>query len=89
MAAGSEKVAVYKRTIESLEGTIGGIRAEAVQAEEQGITIMLAGLLVLLGVKFVQAAMANTVLEKRYSNWLSDKTISAGMTMKVFSHAIC
>ena len=54
LEAGSEKVAVYKRTIESLEGTIGGIRAEAVQAEEQGITIMLAGLLVLLGVKFAQ-----------------------------------
>ena len=89
LEAGSEKVAVYKRTIESLEGTIGGIRAEAVQAEEQGITIMLAGLLVLFGVKFVQAAMANTVLERRYSNWLSDKTISAGMTMKVFSLAIC
>ena len=62
LEAGSEKVAVYKRTIESLEGTIGGIRAEAVQAEEQGITIMLAGLLVLFGIKFVQAAMENTVL---------------------------
>lgn len=84
---GSEKADVYRRTVESLQANIGEIRAEAVKAEEAGIYIMGAGFVILLLVKFAQAAMANTVLEKRYSNWLSDKTVSAGMTVRHFALA--
>ena len=34
-------------------------------------------------VKFIQGILANTVLEKRYSEWLSNKSISPGMKPKI------
>ncbi|MEO0327508.1 MAG: ABC transporter permease subunit [Pseudomonadota bacterium] len=75
----SDKVDVYKRTVQSLEDAIGGIRAEADQLQENGVWIALSGLLILIAVKIVQSAMANTVLETRFSEWLSDKTLRNGM----------
>lgn len=74
-----DKVDVYKRTVESLEGAIGGIRLEAQQLEESGIWFALGGLALLLIIKVVQAVIANTLLEKRFSDWLSDPLISKGM----------
>ena len=78
----SDKVDVYRRTVESLENAIGGIRAEADQLQENGIWIALSGLLLLIAVKAVQSIMANTVLETRFSEWLSDKTIRHGMPLR-------
>jgi glycine betaine/proline transport system permease protein len=48
---GSDKVAVCKRTVDSLEKAIGGIRLEAQQFEESGIWIALIGAAALLTVK--------------------------------------
>ena len=85
---GSEKAEVYRRTVESLEANIGEIRMEAVRDEEAGLWIMLSGLAALLLVKFVQAAMANMILEKRFSNWLSNRSLSSGMTLPYFGLAV-
>ena len=85
---GSEKADVYRRTVESLQASIGDIRADAVKAEEAGIYIMAGGFVALLLIKFVQAALANSVLERRFSSWLSDNSISSGMTAKHFVLAI-
>ena len=63
---GSEKAAVYQRAVDSLEATIGGIRAEAQQLEDSGLMIVLFGVCFLLVAKLVQAVMANVVLEKRF-----------------------
>ena len=80
--SGSDKIDVYRRTVESLEGAIGGIRLEAQQLEDSGFMIALGGFSILIVVKIAQAFYANTVLEKRFSEWLSDKSISAGMPMR-------
>ena len=77
--SGSGKADVYRRTVESLENAIGGIRLEARQLEEQGVWIALAGLVVLLAARAVQSVTANAVLEARYSDWLSDRTIPSGL----------
>ena len=69
---GSEKAEVYRRTVESLEANIGDIRLDAVRAEEAGTWIMLGGFCILLIIKFSEASLANTVLEKRFSAWLSN-----------------
>ena len=74
-----DKVDVYKRTVESLEAAIGGIREEAAQLAEQGVWIALTGLVVLLIAKALQAIVANTVLEGRFSDWLSDPQLPSGM----------
>lgn len=78
----SDKVDVYKRSVDSLEGAIGGIRLEAQQLEESGIYIAIGGIILLIGIKAVQAVFANTALEKRFSDWLSDATITFGMPVK-------
>lgn len=77
--SGSDKIDVYKRTVESLENAIGGIRLEAQQLEDSGLQIALIGFSMLAAVKIVQAICANTVLERQFSNWLSDASIPAGM----------
>ena len=79
---GSEKVEVYKRTVQSLENAIGGIRLEAQQLEEQAIWIAVGGFVLLALIKFVQAVLANTILEQRFSDWLSDKSIPSGMPLR-------
>ncbi len=76
----TDKIDVYKRTIKSLEESIGGIRQEAQQLESTGITIAIAGLIGLLLIKLIQAFIANGLLEKRFSDWLSDNSISVGMS---------
>ena len=77
--AGSDKIDVYRRTVESLEANIGGIRAEAEAMAAEGPMIALGGLLLLLLVKAVQATVANWALEARFSDWLSDRSIRSGM----------
>lgn len=80
--AGSDKVAVYQRAVDGLEGAIGGIRLEAQQLDASGLYIALGGLVVLVLVKVAQAIYANTALEHRFSEWLSDASISTGMTAR-------
>ncbi len=78
----SEKIDVYRRTVASLEDNIGGIRQEAQQLEETGILVASSGILVLILVKLAQSIYANTLLEKRFSDWLSDSSIVSGMPMR-------
>ena len=84
LAAAIEKrasnVDVFKRTIASLEGAIDGIKAEAAQAEADAIWVALFGFIFLVGVKTAEGIMANPALEKRFSIWLSDRTIQAGLS---------
>ncbi len=75
----SEKIDVYRRTVESLEENIGGIRAEAEALAAEGPKIVLTGIAILLVVKVVQSLVANWALEARFSDWLSDRTIRSGM----------
>ena len=78
--SGSEKVAVYRRTVESLEANIGGIRAEADALAAEGPAIALIGLALLVITKIVQSVVANWALEARFSNWVSDRSIRSGMS---------
>ncbi|MFK7938510.1 MAG: ABC transporter permease subunit [Roseovarius sp.] len=77
--SGSDKADAYKRTVDSLEANIGGIRAEADMLAEQGLSIALTGLVILLIIKAVQATVGNWALEARFSDWLSDRSVRSGM----------
>jgi glycine betaine/proline transport system permease protein len=76
----TDKIDVYRRTVASLEEAIGGIRLEAEQLDGTGLTIATFGIVALIAIKAVQAVVANTLLEKRFSDWLSDASIVTGMT---------
>ena len=75
----SDKIDVYKRTVESLENNIGGIRAEAEALAAEGPTIALTGLAILIVAKIAQSLVANTALETRFSEWQSDRSVRSGM----------
>tara|TARA_B110000503_G_scaffold47599_1_gene77546 strand:+ start:1168 stop:2709 length:1542 start_codon:yes stop_codon:yes gene_type:complete len=85
----TDKIDVYRRTVESLENAIGGIRLEAVQLEGTGLVITLTGIATLIGVKVVQTVVANTLFERRFSDWLLDSSIVAGMPTKQILLAAC
>ena len=76
----TDKIDVYKRTVQSLEDAIGGIRLEAQQLDEMGVTIAIIGIVALIAIKAGESIIANTLLEKRFSDWLSDPGITRGMT---------
>ena len=77
-----DKVDVYKRNIKSLEDAMQGYINEVDRIEASAIWITLFGIALLILIKIIQGVLANSILEKRYSEWLSDKTISPGMQIK-------
>ncbi len=77
-----DKVEVYERAIKSLEDAMKEYVIDVQQIEASAIWITISGILLLIFVKFIQGILANTVLEKRYSEWLSNKSISPGMKTK-------
>ncbi|MEM8750143.1 MAG: ABC transporter permease subunit [Pseudomonadota bacterium] len=76
----ADNVDVFRRTIESLENAIGGIKAEAAVAEANAIYIALFGLAFLLVVKTAEGIVANPALENRFSEWLSNRSLSSGLS---------
>ena len=81
-----DKVEVYKRAIKSLEEAMKEYVVEVQQIEASAIWITIFGFAVLALVKIIQGVLANTILEKRYSEWLSNKLISPGMKMLSLIH---
>ena len=77
-----DKVEVYERAIKSLEEAMKEYVVDVQQIEASAIWITISVILLLIFVKFIQGILANTVLEKRYSEWLSNKSISPGMKPK-------
>ncbi len=72
--------AVFERNIRSLEEAIGGIEAQAAAAEASGLWIAFSGLALLGIVKLAEGVAANTLLERRFSDWLSDRSYPAGIS---------
>ena len=68
-----EKVEVYKRSINSLEEAMKEYVIDVQQIEASAIWITIFGFTLLIFVKLIQGVLANTILEKRYSEWLSNK----------------
>ncbi len=77
----SDKVEVIKNWIVVLQGEIDKIRQDIIVQQESAIWITLSGVLLLLAIKTAQGAYANRILEQRFSEWLSDRAINAGMTI--------
>ncbi len=80
----SDKIDVYRRTVNSLEESIGGIRLEAQELADQGIWIALTGLIILVAIKSIQSVLANSALEAKFSEWLSDRSIRSGISSRQF-----
>ena len=78
----SDKVEMFKRTIKSLEDSISDYLAEAQRVEASGFWIAIGGILLFIFIRIFQGMIANTILEKKFSEWLSNKLISPGMKIK-------
>ncbi|NIP75275.1 MAG: DUF2628 domain-containing protein, partial [Xanthomonadales bacterium] len=80
IAKNAANVDVFRRNVESLETAIDGYRQEALTAEASAIWVAAFGFAMLAVAKLTQGVLANQVLEKRFSDWLSDRTIASGLT---------
>ena len=78
----SDKIEMFRRTIKSLEDSIGGYLQEAQNIEASGVAIAISGIIVFVLVRVLQGLLANSILEKKFSEWLSNKLISPGMELK-------
>ena len=81
-AANADNVDVFERTVKSLEAAIGGIRREAAEIEQGAIWVALSGFAMLLLFKAAEGFWANRALEKRFSEWLSNRKIASGVTLR-------
>ena len=79
-----DKVEMFERTINSLQKSVDEFLAEAQRIEASGFWIAIGGIILFLGIRVVQGMYANTILEKRFSEWLSNKSIHPGMGIKNF-----
>ena len=77
-----DKVEVYERAIKSLEKAMKEYVVDVQIIEASAIWITISGIVLLVFIKLIQGVLANTILEKRYSEWLSNKSISPGMKTK-------
>ncbi|MBT5984690.1 MAG: ABC transporter permease subunit [Thiotrichales bacterium] len=78
----SDKVEMFKRTIKSFEDSIAGYLQEAQSIEASGVWIAISGIILFLFIRVAQGILANSILERRFSEWLSNKLISPGMEFK-------
>ena len=76
----ADNVDVFKRAIASLEKAITDIQAEIVATEANALWIAVFGFVVLIAVKAAEGVIANPALESRFSMWLSDRSINAGLS---------
>jgi glycine betaine/proline transport system permease protein len=75
----SDNVATFENAIASLQRAIEGIKADALAAEANAIWILLGGLAVLLCGRMAACVLANTALQKRFTQWRSDRSMPSGM----------
>ena len=76
---GDANVEVFERNIQSLKDILADIQLDIQQAEDSRMWIIALGIVMFLVVKVVQGVIANTLLEGRYSEWLSDRTVKSGV----------
>ena len=76
---GDANVDVFERNIQSLQDILADIQLDIQQAEDSRMWIIVLGIGMLPAVKLLQSVLANTLLERRYSEWLSDRTIKSGV----------
>ncbi len=74
-----DKVAAFEDAIASLERAVEGIKLEAAAAQGTATTLILLGLGLLMIIKFIEGCLANTALQSRYTQWRSDRTMTAGL----------
>ncbi len=83
-----DKVASFEKAIASLERAVEGIKADAVAAQNTAVQLVLVGIAILLAIKILQAILANTALQRRYTKWRSDRRIASGFGISQISLAV-
>ena len=79
-AVDDEKAQTIQSWIAVLQREIDGINAQILIAEQSAIWVAATGAALLLAVKFIQGAVANRILEKRFSEWLSNRAVTCGVS---------
>jgi glycine betaine/proline transport system permease protein len=76
----ADNVDMFNRNIESLDRVLAEVQLEIQQIEAMRIWVLVFGLIALVTVKMIQGVLANPILMRRYFDWLSEPTISSGVS---------
>ncbi|SHG84916.1 ABC transporter permease [Cognatishimia maritima] len=77
-SSGSSSLDALKRASESLEGALSGAQQAAATADSTGTFFFMVGIILLLAVKLLTAALANWTLEMQFAKWRSDRSVASG-----------
>ena len=75
----ADNVDAFRRNIEGLEAIVEQSLIELQQIEASRIWIVAFGFAILVTAKIVAGILANPSLERRYSEWLSNRSLKSGM----------
>ncbi len=78
IAGASPSVESLQRAVNSLERALADATSQAQQASQSGLALVLLGVAVLVAVRLVQGALANSALERHFTRWRSDRSVAAG-----------
>ena len=78
---GSEDLSAFERNIQSLTNILMDLELDITRAEGSRIWIFLIGFGLFISFRIIQATLANTILEGRFFNWLSDRSIASGKSV--------
>ena len=81
VAEGSANAANLQRAVDSLERAVADSIAAAEAAAATDPYLAAAGLISFLLLRGLQAAVANSLLEKRFTAWRSERAMAAGLSM--------
>ncbi|WFE91772.1 ABC transporter permease subunit [Roseibium porphyridii] len=76
--SGASSLESLKRAASSLETALADAQAAAAAADSSGLVYLAFGLLVLIGIKFLSASLANWTLEEQFTRWRSDQSVASG-----------
>ncbi|MFY0594790.1 MAG: ABC transporter permease subunit [Cognatishimia sp.] len=76
--SGASSLDSLKRAAESLEGALANAQQAAISADSTGTYFFIVGIVLLVGFKLMQAALANWTLEMQFAKWRSDRSVNSG-----------
>jgi glycine betaine/proline transport system permease protein len=78
IAGSSASVESLQRAVNSLERALADATSQAQLASQSGMALVALGLVVLIAIRAVQGAVANSALERQFMRWRSDRKVPAG-----------
>jgi glycine betaine/proline transport system permease protein len=80
ISTGASNAEAFKRTVDSLQQALTEATAKADLASQSGLTLIILGAVLILLGHFIASVCANWALEKRFTEWRSNRSLPSGLS---------